>query len=157
MSSRTIPVNGVPFERPAEHNGRPPSAEEERKHKERLDKLKRETPEQRTEATQSDLQPEDSRRCLLSISLRQQRSGNRPEWVLPRMLAPFFGEPEEHGAASQASRKAQVLAEWRGAGRFPRLDSPSPNRVSGAFTQYQRQDALLPHRRQLPRGCTLAM
>jgi hypothetical protein len=32
-----------------EHNGRPPSAEEERKYKEKLDKLKRETPEQRAE------------------------------------------------------------------------------------------------------------
>ena len=32
-----------------ERNGRPPSAEEERKQKEKLDKLKRETPEQRAE------------------------------------------------------------------------------------------------------------
>jgi hypothetical protein len=47
--SRTILVNGVPFEQLVEHNGRPPSAEEERKYKEKLDKLKRETPEQRAE------------------------------------------------------------------------------------------------------------
>ena len=47
--SRTILVNGVPFEQLLEHNGRPPSAEEERKYKEKLDKLKRETPEQRAE------------------------------------------------------------------------------------------------------------
>jgi hypothetical protein len=47
--SRTILVNGVPFEELVEHNGRPPSAEEERKYKEKLDKLKRETPEQRAE------------------------------------------------------------------------------------------------------------
>lgn len=47
--SRTILVNGVPFEQLVERNGRPPSAEEERKQKERLDKLKRETPDQRAE------------------------------------------------------------------------------------------------------------
>lgn len=78
---------------------------------------------------------------LLSFhSLRQQHSGNRPAWVLPSMLAPFFSEPQEHsvypadtwaylnsapeGAASQASRREQLLAEWRRAGRFPPLDSP---------------------------------
>jgi hypothetical protein len=47
--SRTILVNGVPFEQLLERNGRPPSAEEEWKQKEKLDKLKRETPEQRAE------------------------------------------------------------------------------------------------------------
>lgn len=47
--SRTILVNGVPFEQLVERNGRPPSAEEERKQKEKLDKLKRETPKQRVE------------------------------------------------------------------------------------------------------------
>jgi hypothetical protein len=47
--SRTILVNGVPFEQLVERNGRPPSAEEETKQKEKLDKLKRETPEQRAE------------------------------------------------------------------------------------------------------------
>jgi hypothetical protein len=47
--SRTILVNGVPFEQLVEHNGRPPSAEEERKYKEKLDNLKRETPEERAQ------------------------------------------------------------------------------------------------------------
>jgi hypothetical protein len=45
--SRTILVNGVPFEQLVERNGQPPSIEEERKQKEKIDKLKRETPEQR--------------------------------------------------------------------------------------------------------------
>jgi len=45
--TRTILVDGVPFEQLAERNGRPPSAEEERKQREDLDRLKRETPEQR--------------------------------------------------------------------------------------------------------------
>ena len=47
--TRTILVDGVPFEQIVERNGRPPSAEEERKQKEDLDKLKRETTEQRAE------------------------------------------------------------------------------------------------------------
>jgi hypothetical protein len=47
--SKTILVDGVPFEQLVERNGRPPSAEEDKKQKERLEKLKRETPGQRTE------------------------------------------------------------------------------------------------------------
>jgi hypothetical protein len=47
--SRTILVNGVPFEQLLERNGQPPSADEGRKLKEDLEKLKRETPEQRAE------------------------------------------------------------------------------------------------------------
>src|SRR5579864_8810584 len=47
--SRTILVNGVPFEQLVERNGQPPSAEQERKQKGVLDRLKRETPEQRAE------------------------------------------------------------------------------------------------------------
>jgi len=39
--SRTILVNGVPFEQLVERNGKVPSAEEERKQQEKLDKLKR--------------------------------------------------------------------------------------------------------------------
>ena len=47
---RSILVNGVPFEQLVNHNGQPPSAEQERKQKEELDKLKRETASQRAEA-----------------------------------------------------------------------------------------------------------
>jgi hypothetical protein len=47
--SKTILVNGVPFEQLVERNGHPPSAAQERKQKGELDKLKRETPEQRAE------------------------------------------------------------------------------------------------------------
>jgi len=47
--SRMTLVNGVPFEQLVERNGQPPPVAEERKQKEKLDKLKRETPEQRAE------------------------------------------------------------------------------------------------------------
>jgi len=79
---------------------------------------------------------------LLSLrSIRQQRSGKRPAWVLPDMLSPFLGgsqEPHGHypngvwaylnsappGRASPASRRERILAEWLGAGRFGPLNSP---------------------------------
>jgi hypothetical protein len=47
--SRTILVNDAPFEQFVERNGQPLSAWEERTQNEALDKLKRETPQQRTE------------------------------------------------------------------------------------------------------------
>jgi hypothetical protein len=78
---------------------------------------------------------------LLSFhSLRQQHSEGRPGWVLPNMLAPLLSEPQEQnvytadtwaylnsapeGTSSQASRREQLLAQWRRAGRFAPLDSP---------------------------------
>ncbi len=47
--SRMILVNGVPFEQLVERNGQPPPSAEERKQKEKLERLGRETPEQRAE------------------------------------------------------------------------------------------------------------
>jgi hypothetical protein len=82
--SRTILVNGVPFEQLVEHNGRPPSAEEERKHKEKLDKLKRETPEQRAERLRkqeeetTSLVREVPRPSTSSLSAKKQSTADRP-------------------------------------------------------------------------------
>jgi len=45
--SKIIFVGEVPFEQLVEHNGRPPSADEQRKQAEKLDKLKHETPQER--------------------------------------------------------------------------------------------------------------
>ena len=72
-------------------------------------------------------------------SYRQKRSGKRPEWILPNMLAPFFIEsggthsdyPDDiwtylnsafPGGTLESSRKEQLLAEWLAAGRIS-LDS----------------------------------
>jgi hypothetical protein len=70
---------------------------------------------------------------------RQVHGGRRPGWVLPNMLAAFFGQPQEQhsdypdiiwaylnsvppAAASQASRKQQMLTAWAAAGRIgPRI------------------------------------
>jgi len=46
--TRTIPVNGARFAQLVEHNGHPPSAEEQRKSDEDLEELKHETPMERT-------------------------------------------------------------------------------------------------------------
>jgi hypothetical protein len=79
---------------------------------------------------------------LLSLrSFRQIHGGERPAWVLPNMLAAFFGQPEEQhsnypddiwaylnsvppGATAQASRKEHMLAAWVAAGRIRPPDSP---------------------------------
>jgi hypothetical protein len=83
-------------------------------------------------------------------SFRQVHGGKRVAWVLPNMLAAFLGQPEEQhshypddiwayldsvppGAASQASRKEQMLAGWVAAGRIGPPDSP----------QWKRRIALL--------------
>jgi hypothetical protein len=47
--SRTILVDGVPFEQLLERKGQPPTGAEERKQKEKLQRLERETPAQRAE------------------------------------------------------------------------------------------------------------
>jgi hypothetical protein len=49
-----ILVTGVRFEQLIEHNGQPPSAEQERKRREELEKLKRETPEERAARLRKD-------------------------------------------------------------------------------------------------------
>src|SRR6266566_375042 len=52
--TRMILVTGVRFEQLIEHNGQPPSAEQERKRREELEKLKRETPEERAARLRKD-------------------------------------------------------------------------------------------------------
>jgi hypothetical protein len=79
---------------------------------------------------------------LFSIrSFRQVHGGKRPAWVLPNMLAPFLGQPEEQhshypddvwaylntapsGAAPQATRREQMFAGWVAAGRIAPPNSP---------------------------------
>jgi hypothetical protein len=52
--SRMILVNGVRFEQLMEHNGQPPSATEQRKNDENLEKLKHETPAEQTARLRKD-------------------------------------------------------------------------------------------------------
>jgi len=96
--SRTILVNGVPFEQLVEHNGRPPSAEKERKQKEEIDKLKRETPDQRAERLRKE---EEENTTLIGEVPKafdfqlvgEDVVGGRPAYVL--QAAPHPGYPAQ--------------------------------------------------------------
>ena len=74
-------------------------------------------------------------------SFRQIRSGRRPAWVLPSMLAAFFSEPEEQQTPypngiwtylntvpsegnSNTTRRERLLENWRAAHRLDPINSP---------------------------------
>ncbi len=90
-------------------------------------------------------------------SFRQVHGGKRPDWVLPNMLAAFLGQPEEQHshypddiwayfisvpaeAASQASRKEQLLTGWVAAGRIGSPDSPQWKRRVALLTSTNAAD-----------------
>jgi hypothetical protein len=100
--SRTILVNGVPCEQLVERNGRPPSAEEERKHKEKLDKLKRETPEQRAERLRK--QEEENTSLVREVPkafdfqlLGEEAVNGRPAYVLQATPRPDYQAQGKYG------------------------------------------------------------
>ena len=100
--SRTILVNGVPFEQLVERNGRPPSAEEERKQKEKLDKLKRETPEQRAERLRK--QEEENTSLVREVPkafdfqlLGEEVVNGRPAYVLQATPHPGYHAQGKYG------------------------------------------------------------
>src|SRR5579864_3115707 len=93
--SRTILVNDVPFEQLIEHNGQPPSVEQERKQKEDLDKLKRETPEQRAERIRK--QEEENTSIVREVPkafdfqlVGEEVVKGRPAWVLQATPHPGY-------------------------------------------------------------------
>jgi hypothetical protein len=92
--SKTILVNGVPFDELVESNGRPPSAEQERKQKEDLDKLKPETAEQRAERLRK--QEEENSSLVLEVPkafdfqlVGEEAINGRSAYVL--QATPHFG------------------------------------------------------------------
>jgi hypothetical protein len=96
--SRTILVNDVPIEELIQRNGQPPSAEEQRKYKEKLDKLKRETPAQRTERLRKE--QEETASLVLEIPkafdfqfVGEELVAGRPAYVLQATPHPGY-EPE---------------------------------------------------------------
>jgi len=100
--SRTILVNGVPFEQLVERNGRPPSAEEERKQKEDLDKLKRETPEQRAEPLRKE--EEENASLVLEVPkafdfqlVGEELVNGRPAYVLQATPHPGYHAHGKYG------------------------------------------------------------
>jgi hypothetical protein len=97
-----ILVDGVPFEQLLERDGRPPSAEEERKQKERLDKLKRETPEQRIERLRR--QEEENASIVLEVPkafdfqlVSEEVVNGRPAYVLQATPHPGYHPQGTYG------------------------------------------------------------
>ena len=100
--SRTILVNGIPFEQLVERNGQPPSAEEERKQTRKIDKLKRETPEQRAERLRREEEESTSlvREVPKAFDFQTRGRGvvnGRPAWVLQATPHPGYQAQGKYG------------------------------------------------------------
>ena len=102
--SRTILVNGVPFEQFVERDGRrPPSAGEERKQKEELDKLKRETPAARAERLRK--QEEETASIVREVPMAfdfqlvgEETVNGRPAYVLQATPHPGYHAQGKYGS-----------------------------------------------------------
>ncbi len=101
--SRTILVDGVPFDEVVEHNGRPPSSGEERKQKEELDKLKRQTPEER--ARRLSKQEEETASIVREVPkafdfqlVGEEAINGRPAYVLQATPHPGYHPEGKYGS-----------------------------------------------------------
>jgi len=100
--SKMILVNGVPFEQLVERNGQPPSAEQERKQKRELDKLRRETPEQRAERLRK--QQEENTSIVKEVPkafdfqvVGEEAVNGRPAYVLQATPHPGYHAQGKYG------------------------------------------------------------
>ena len=100
--SKTILVNGVPFEQLVERNGHPPSAAQERKQKGELDKLKRETPEQRAQRLRK--QEEENTSIVQEVPkafdfqvVGEESVNGRPAYVLQATPHPGYHAKGKYG------------------------------------------------------------
>ena len=100
--TRTILVNGVPFDQLVERDGKPPSAAEQRKQKDELDKLKRETPEQRAERVRK--QQEENTSIVLEVPkafdfqlVGEEVVNGRPAYVLQATPHPGYHAQGKYG------------------------------------------------------------
>ena len=102
--SRTILVNGIPFEQFVERNGRrPPSAKEERKQREELDKLKRETPAERAERLRK--QEKETASIVREVPMAfdfqlvgEEAVNGRPAYVLQATPHPGYHAQGKYGS-----------------------------------------------------------
>ena len=100
--SRAILVNGIQFEQLVERNGRPPSAAEERKQNEEIEKLKRKTPEQRAEQLRKEEEENTSLVGEVPMAFDFQLAGEdvvhgRPAWVLQAAPHPGYQAKGKYG------------------------------------------------------------
>jgi hypothetical protein len=99
---KAILVNGVPFEQLVERNGQPPSAVQERKQKGVLDRLKRETPEQRAERLRK--QEEENTSIVQEVPkafdfqvVGEEAVNGRPAYVLQATPHPGYHAQGKYG------------------------------------------------------------
>ena len=99
--TRMIIVNGARFEQLLEHNGQPPSAIEQRKRDGDLDKLKHETPEQRTERLLKDQENRSFLRDVLDAFdfqlIGEDVLGSRPAYVFKATPHPGYHAHGKYG------------------------------------------------------------
>jgi hypothetical protein len=101
--SKTILVNGVPFDQLVERNGRPPSAAEERKQKEETDKLKRETPQERAQRLRK--QAEETASIVREVPkafdfqlVGEEAVNGRPAYILQATPHPGYHAQGKYGS-----------------------------------------------------------
>jgi hypothetical protein len=101
--SKTILVNGLPFEQLVEHNGRALSAGEERTLKNDLDKVKRENPEERAERLRK--QEEETASIVREVPMAfdfklvgEETVNGRPSYVLQATPHPGYHSRGKYGS-----------------------------------------------------------
>jgi len=99
---RAMLVNGIHFEQLVERNGRPPSASEQRKQNEEIEKLKRKTPEQRAELLRKEEEENTSLVGEVPMAFDFQLAGEdvvngRPTWVLQAAPHPGYQAKGKYG------------------------------------------------------------
>jgi hypothetical protein len=100
--SRAFLVDGVQFNQLVERNGRPPSAEEERKQNEEIDRLKRLSPEQRAERLRKQEEENTSLVAEVPKAFDFQLAGEevvngRPAWILQAVPHPGYQARGRYG------------------------------------------------------------
>jgi hypothetical protein len=134
--SRTILVNGIPFEQLVERNGQPPSVAQERHQQEEIDKLKRETPAQRAERVRTE--EEENLSIIREVPkafdfqlVGEEVVNRRPAYVLQATPHPGYHARGRYGKtfAKLSSLPSRPLSA-RSHPSFPevtqRRDSPAP-------------------------------
>jgi hypothetical protein len=106
--TRIILVNGARFEQLVEHNGHPPSAEEQRKSDEDLDKLRHETPAELTVRLRKDEENTSFLRDVLEAFdfqlIREEMAEGRPAYMLQATPHPGY---HAHGKYGQMFSKVE--------------------------------------------------
>ena len=99
--TRMILVDGARFEQLLEHNGQLPSAKEQRKHDEDLDKLKHEMPEEKTARLRKDQENRSFLRDVLEAFdfhlIGEEILGGRPAYVLRATPHPGYHAHGKYG------------------------------------------------------------